>query len=60
MGDRVRCPRCSRVIAVRVRNGSLEVRRRGKLVAVVVCGSVSCEDCGSSINVSHHEAAVHE
>lgn len=42
----VRCPKCEKLVARRVSDGTLEIRIAGQTIARVRCGDIVCPRCG--------------
>lgn len=49
--SRVHCPVCNRVLAVRLEDGSLEVRQGSRYRVTVEAGSVECMECRRTVRV---------
>jgi DNA-directed RNA polymerase subunit RPC12/RpoP len=47
----VRCPTCECLLARRLEDGSLEVRRRQQVLAIIRRGAVACTGCGTRVVV---------
>lgn len=54
----IRCPRCNRLLARKLDNGALEIRRRGKQTVVVQCGMIWC--CGLPVKVAKCSLSMEE
>ena len=51
----IRCPSCDRLLARRLHDRSLEVRKGDRLLAVIECGRIYCTICNSHVSVTVKE-----
>lgn len=52
----IRCPdpQCNRLLARTLSDGSLEIVKRGRTLATVKCGTITCPRCGETVQVAGH------
>ncbi len=54
----VSCPKCNKRVAIRLADGSLEVRHSGNLLVTIYRGSVSCPRCLSHVESVEPDAVL--